>query len=563
MADTLPHPFESSGGWLARPPRQLSKGTTVSKVLRLVLGIIAIAAVAVSPCSAGLLVNPGANVKAIVADPIRNTFYVSLSTGTLRSITAAGALSAPVTPTGIPQALAVAPDGSELYVALTDSYNVDAYTLPALTYRTTFNLSATNAPTGLAARLGRLYAVSNSGLSIVDTTTGNELYFGTPAGAAFPFYASKAVLSPDGTRLYTHDVGLSPASIYVYDVLTDTPTYAGTNCCWGCIGSNGRQLAIAPDGSHLYFASGAPYHVQVLGAEPVLYEDHQILTGPYPGTVVASQDGSRVYAGRQDSTFIAARTSDWLPFHVGTLQGQVESSGLALSADGGTLAAVIEFGGFDPNRVELVNVTSLPANRGGVRLRPLDADTGVPTSASFQDSVSAGTYGFIDFDAGLLGRAPLSAGSFSFTLASTGHASQPLSTSVAVGAWTDLGNRSLARSGSLLAPSSICVTPAAKIGQSTNVTVRGLNLLPGGGFAVSSTYASILVDNFAFTDWNRAQATLWVNGAATPGMKSNAILVTNPDTQDETGDVFLKQTGQMFADGFESGALSHWSGGSS
>ena len=106
---------------------------------------------------AGVVVDPGGLVESIVADPVRNAFYASLDTNEIVLVDTAGAVSQRVTVAGDPDALAVASDGSALYVALEDSHDVAVYTLPGLTFRTHYPLSATamGAP-GLVEKPGRL-----------------------------------------------------------------------------------------------------------------------------------------------------------------------------------------------------------------------------------------------------------------------------------------------------------------------------------------------------------------------------------------------------------------------
>ncbi len=511
------------------------------------------------PAGAGVLVDPGGIIESIVADPVRNVFYASLETNEVVIVSTAGSVSNRVTVSGNPDALAVARDGTALYVALEDTHDVAVYDLPGLTFRTNYDLSAASAgPTGLVEKAGRLYALMNSGLSIVDTTNGAELYFGEPPGGPSSYYsATVAALSPNGQLLYTLNAGVSPASLFVFDVSTDSPFFVGEDCCHGCIGSNGKQVALSPDGSRAYVATGSPYYIQVLSTTPLLHAEAAAATGPYPNSVAVSADGARLFVGYHDNEFAVVRTSDWLPFHVGPLQGSVAARGLALSSDGSTLAAAIEYLGSQPNRVELIGVASLAANRGGLRVRPLDAPTGVPIGwASLGSTPNAGTSTYVDIRGGYLGRAPLPAGAAQANLTAGGHAGQNFNTSVVAGTWTNLGDVSLARNGTLPAPNNVCVSPAAFIGGTTSVEVHGLGFLPEPGLTLTSYDPGIVVDTYEFVNWATIRATLSVDAAELPGVVF-AARVTNSDGQFGLGSFLLKDN--LFADGFETGDALRWS----
>jgi len=508
------------------------------------------------PAAAGVLVDPGGVIESIVADPSRNVFYATLETNEVVVVTTGGAVSNRVTVAGDPDVLAVARNGSALYVALEDSHDVAVYDLPGLTFRATWNLStASTGPTGLAERAGRLYAVANDGLSIVDTATGTELYFGQPPGGPGGgyFYSSGAVLSPNGRRLYSLDRGLSPASLIVFDVATDAPVYAGEEGCHGCIGSNGRQAALSPDGALLYVAVGGQYHLQVLGAEPILHDRHAGLTGPYPNAIAVAANGARVYVGYQSEEFAVVRTSDWLPFHVGALQGDLSAEGLALAQNQTTLAAVIEYQGFDPNRIELVDVASPVANRGGLRVRPVDSVTGVPLPSSSLSGPGENS-AFVDVRAGRLARAPAPAGAGAFNLSASGYTAQALNATIAAGAWTDLGDVPLVRTGPPQDPQEVSASPAAFVGATTTIEVHGRGFLEG--VTLEPAIPEIAVDSYARVDWATVRATLTVGASATPG-RSFGLRLANPGGTLAGLPMMLKAN--LFADGFETGDDSHWS----
>lgn len=503
---------------------------------------------------AGTLVDPGGTIEAIVGDPVRDRFYLSLATDEIVAVSTTGVVSPRVAVAGDPGELAVARDGSVLYVALESTHDVAVYALPAVSYVTTYDLSATSGPTGLAAGPGRLYAVSNEGLAIVDTALGDEIYFDEPVANAF--YSSVLALSPDGRRLYAQDTGLSPATLELFDVTTDPPTYLGDDCAG--IGSNGRQVALSPDGARAYVATGGTYYVQVLATGPLLHPEFAALTGPYPNAIAVAANGGRIYVGYQDAEFAVVRTSDWLPYHVGALQGDVMARGLALPSNQSVLAAAIEYQGFDPNRVELLNVTAPAANRGGVRARPLDTTAGIPIAgAYFADPPFEGASAFVDVAAGRVARAPIPPGALTTDLTAPGHTTLELGTTIVAGNWSDLGDRPLVRTGTMPPPSQVCVTPAVAVGATQRVRIHGRGFQPGAGLAVTANDPDLGIDDFDYVHWAAIDATVTVSATETPGLKATAVRVTNPDAQQTLGALLIKDA--LFADSFESGDLSRWS----
>lgn len=81
---------------------------------------------------------------------------------------------------------------------------------------------------------------------------------------------------------------------------------------------------------------------------------------------------------------------------------------MALAFNQQILAVVIEFPDFDAERIELIGVSALVPNRGGIRLRPLDDVEGVPIcGARIRDPVFEGGSSYIDIGNGVLGRAPI------------------------------------------------------------------------------------------------------------------------------------------------------------
>lgn len=412
---------------------------------------------------------------------------------------------------------------------------------------------------GLAAKPGRLQVSRQSGLAVMDTSNGAELYYDNP----FVGWSNLSFLklSPDGNTMYLLNTGLSPASIYVLDVSEDTPRYIAEECCHTCLGSGGKGLELSTDGALAFVAVGA--RTKVLSTVPLLQEKFVGLTDSSPTAVAVSADGNFAYLGYRDPEFAVVRTSDWLTFHVGDLQGDVADGGLALSSSQTTLAAVIEFAGFDPNRIELINVGNPTANRGGIRVHPMDSEHPVPiVDARISGPFSEGDSGYVDVAAGAVGRTPVEPDTYEVDITAPGYPTTVVqNVTVTAGQWTDLGTITMTRAGGAMnGIQKLCASPAAEIGRTVEVNVTGIGFFPGDDLLVRSFDPKITVDDFTYQDWSTITATVTVAPDAEPGLSYNDLQVVNPDGNSDSGNMLRMPLNPMvFDDGFESGDLSNWS----
>ncbi len=197
----------------------------------------------------------------LVADKIRPYVYAN-SHGT--SITVYNAYTAaPVaTISNVGQALGqmtVSPDGSKLYAIDTSSQSLKVVDLATQASIDSWALSRP-ADAGTS-----LVAVRPDGYEVVIVGNGTAYAAGNalPPPGIYGFGHMSA--TDDGSRLYTIDTGGSPASQtawsldhsdiaggVLYATSVGAPFFVGNE-------SNGRDIAVAPDGSAVYTASGAPY----------------------------------------------------------------------------------------------------------------------------------------------------------------------------------------------------------------------------------------------------------------------------------------------------------------
>jgi len=126
-----------------------------------------------SPGFAGIKVNPGGIVKSLVADPVRSVFYASIEVeASDDKIVVVDAVTATITDQvlvpDVPKELAVAQDGSKLYVALDSTDEVAEYDLPGLTFSRNFTLSDVfGFYRGMVAKPRRLCVARDDSLSVM------------------------------------------------------------------------------------------------------------------------------------------------------------------------------------------------------------------------------------------------------------------------------------------------------------------------------------------------------------------------------------------------------------
>ncbi len=159
--------------------------------------------------------------------------------------------------------LQVSSDGTQLFAVDTTNYRIlalNAKSGRALKgYRLTGPISsdfsfAYARPVGIPT----LFA---PGQPAIDVSTGNHVSL--PFQGAFsydPFIVSTA----DGSHLAVLERGLSPGSVYSYEVASNDGQLTLTSIAAARLnGSNCQDMAISPSGSRLYPACGAPYQFDV------------------------------------------------------------------------------------------------------------------------------------------------------------------------------------------------------------------------------------------------------------------------------------------------------------
>jgi len=146
---------------------------------------------------------------------------------------------------------------------------------------------------------GQLYATTSDSwgkIHKIDAATGSVLLsFGAGATLSNSIYQS-AIVKTDttGTYLYAGERGLSPASLYKFDIRGTAPLFLAEDQ-HGAIGSNLQDLAIHKGGAYVYLACGAPYEIQEINSETIT-KANSLSTGPYPNAVTLDPTGLFAYA---------------------------------------------------------------------------------------------------------------------------------------------------------------------------------------------------------------------------------------------------------------------------
>ncbi|MFN7971295.1 MAG: putative Ig domain-containing protein [Acidobacteriota bacterium] len=482
----------------------------------------------------GYVVDPQALVRGIVADPVRSTFYVSLSTDevAMLDIASASIVRRLATPKA-PGVMTVDSSGGVLYVALEWTHDIGVIDLLSFTYVGTIDLASNlKGPTGLVAgRPGRLYASCRDGLSIIDTVNKVPVYFGDAGIANFYGETHELSISRDRNHLFATNLEWSPARVWEVDVETDCPYYESQA---NGLGDFSTQSAPSPDGSRLYVSCRDPWILQGLAAtDGVLRYSTAILTNYYPKSVVVAPSGNRVYAACEalmsKGAIVYADPVTLLPFHVETLQDDAVDRGLALSFDESTLAAGTGPVGSPASRVELLPTMAAP-NRGGIRYSPVDSVTGVPLSASLSIAQPGeGTGAALDLANGVFGVAPMFPGAYDITVHSIGYRDVQMAVSINPGQWTDLGVLRMDRTGPYNHPYSLAVIPPLVPGSTMDVRVLGYGYMQGA--VVASGWPTIVVNSFSYNSQSEVVANLTIDASVGAGGFFSPVGVMNPDGQ--------------------------------
>jgi len=237
-----------------------------------------------------------------------------------------------------PTGLALSPEHSALYVALSGGSQLAVVDLNTLTLKEPIQLDVQ--PFGLAyVAKDKLYVTargpgSRPPFCLVDPSDGTR----KPGSGLYHDALVRA--QPGGPLVMFGQTGLSPASMFRCDLAAGPLTLEKMGG-HGDIGSNLQDFRLSPDGRRLYICCGAPYHVQILDAatfRPI----GQLRTGPYPRRVALSPDGSQAFVSHGGDHVDVFDTSSLLS--TGSIGTPSDVVNMVVTSDGRKLAILCQTG---------------------------------------------------------------------------------------------------------------------------------------------------------------------------------------------------------------------------
>lgn len=248
-----------------------------------------------------------------------------------------------------PTDLLLSADRRTLYVALPTANAIAAFDTGSLIESARYDTGAGECPSSLALT-GRYlwfgYGCDQWGGNIGRIDLGRQPARLSTGVVSEDFYYAPLLAAAAQNRavLLAGQPGLSPASVYAYEIgAAGALTMLRTNQ-FSAVGSNLRDIALDPTGTTLYTAAGSPPLVQAFPFADIATPTATYATGPYPRAVELSRLGTRIVAGAD-----AAYAPDVFVFAAdGTEQARYEL-GDELSAGGLAWA---------PNEARVYAVTS-------------------------------------------------------------------------------------------------------------------------------------------------------------------------------------------------------------
>ena len=232
-----------------------------------------------------------------------------------------------------PLNLAFSPDGSQAYIANSTSNFVAVFDTASRTVVNSFSL-AEEPQDVVFGTSNRLWVLGQSHIFQIDATTGAS----TGPSIANSIYSGSLEISPDRKTLYYADYGLSPSTMYKYDVSGSTPVLL-LQTAFGSAGSNGQDLALSHSGNYICYATGSGQNNYQIAKFRT--SDFAVLgsfnTGPYPRAVTFNPDESVVYAYADSAGIIAFDANMFLS--LGPIGGPQVATKLAVDSSGRYLFA--------------------------------------------------------------------------------------------------------------------------------------------------------------------------------------------------------------------------------
>jgi hypothetical protein len=219
----------------------------------------------------------------------------------------------------------------------------------------------------------RLWVLGENQIFQIDATTGTST--GPSIGGSI-VYSGSLEISPDRNTLYYGQYGLSPTTMYKFDVSSVTPTLLMQTQT----GSNGEDLTLSHNGSFICHTNGFPYQITKYRTSDFASLGAYV-TGPYPQALAFSPDDSVVYASVHTAAGIKVFNANTFLL-LGTINGPEVASKLAVDSAGRDLfAGYATYFGFTGTVVFDVSSSPTPTPTASPTTTPTPTPT--PTHPAF------------------------------------------------------------------------------------------------------------------------------------------------------------------------------------
>jgi YVTN family beta-propeller protein len=225
----------------------------------------------------------------LVMSPTQPLMYATIPAQNSIVIINTDTLAVETVPVGSgPTNLAFSPDGSKAYIANSSSNFVVVFDTQTRTVVNSFSISE-HPQDVVFANQNRLFVLGESHIFQIDATTGAST--GPSVGHSVHVYSGSLEISADRNTLYYGQYGLSPTTMYKFDISGMIPVLLRRTQT----GENGEDLTLSHDGNSICHPNGAPYLIAKYRTS-----DFATLgsfnTGPYPIALCFSQDDLVAYA---------------------------------------------------------------------------------------------------------------------------------------------------------------------------------------------------------------------------------------------------------------------------
>ncbi|MFJ9033559.1 YncE family protein [Streptomyces sp. NPDC102274] len=285
---------------------------------------------------------PSASYRDLVVDDVHDRVFISDPSGSSVVVTDyAGQVLKQITLENGAAGLAISPDSSTVYVALSSADAISAIDTGTLTETNRYQTGAGTSPQSLALADGKIWfshgATGQAGIGSLELSgSGPVITLNQSSGW---YYAPALASSPaDPNMLVAGDHGLSPATLAVYDANADGLQQRVQRTFYDAPSmSDLNDFAVTPDGRNIVTANGTPYRHQVVSTSD-LTENGSYPTDAYPNAVAIAPDGT-VAAGGNGSLLYVFRAGASAPLRTYS-PGLQFAAGLAWAADDNLLFAV-------------------------------------------------------------------------------------------------------------------------------------------------------------------------------------------------------------------------------